>query len=55
MISVCAADDFRKYRKMQKSRVLKENHKNSVISKKSRVWCFSSRIDWFVTTGTSIQ
>ena len=49
MILVYAADNFRKYRKMQKLRFLK-NHKKSVISQKSSVWCFSSPLDMFVIT-----
>ena len=50
MILVCAADDFRKYRKNAEIEILKKNHKKTVIIKKIRVWCFSSRLDGFVIT-----
>ena len=39
MILVCAADDFRKFRKIRKIINFKI-HKKSVTSKMSSVWCF---------------
>ena len=40
MILVCAADDFRKFRKIWKIINFQKIHKNSVISKISSVSCF---------------
>ena len=40
MILVCAADDFRKYRKIEKLRFVLINHKKSVISKKIKCLVF---------------
>ena len=40
MILVCAADDFRKFRKIWKIINFLKIHKKSVISKMPSVWCF---------------
>ena len=40
MIIVCAADDFRKFRKIGKIVNFLKNHKKIVINKMSSVWCF---------------
>ena len=38
MIPVCAADDFRKYPKMQKLRFLKKNHKKNLALATNQVF-----------------
>ena len=55
MILVCAVDYFRKYLEDVENSFFKKNHKKSFISNNSGVWCFSSRLDGFEITFTSIR
>ena len=55
MIVVCAVDYFEKKNGKCGNELFSKNHKKLLISENLEVWCFSSRLDGFEITCTSIR
>ena len=55
MILVYTVDYFRKENGKFGNELFSKNHKKLLISENLEVWCFSSRLDGFEITCTSIR